>query len=247
MCRGTSQHDYIGFALRVDTPYIFAIIILLFAFVNVVIHASTLSLHLYIHALIQAQRIILPIHIAQPYRLRIYFKIYGSRSPVTETYQYLSTLQAGLTGLIIPSLERWPRRTVPSRRRLHTQIFIPHALQYQDYTCSTHVTWLPHVRHMALTQSLHAHLLALQVPRPITTPTWPPHGLSTWYTPIKLELRSSGIWLKARYLGTPIPRPIHYITWYWAQPQQLFLMRYNSAIFLLFYYFSSSTPRYSSY
>ena len=34
-CRGTSQHDYIGFALRVDTSYIFAIIILLFAFVNV--------------------------------------------------------------------------------------------------------------------------------------------------------------------------------------------------------------------
>ena len=31
-CRGTSQHDYIGFALRVDTSYIFAIIILLFAF-----------------------------------------------------------------------------------------------------------------------------------------------------------------------------------------------------------------------
>ena len=27
-------------------------------------------------------------------------------------------------------------------------------------------------------------LLALQVSRPITAHTWPPHGLSTWYTPI---------------------------------------------------------------
>ena len=82
---------YIGFALRVDTSYIFAIIILLFAFVNVFTHASTLSLHIYIHALIQAQRIILLVHTAQPYRLRIYFKPYGSRSPVTETYRHLST------------------------------------------------------------------------------------------------------------------------------------------------------------
>ena len=86
ICRGTSQHDYIGFALRVDTSYIFAIIILLFALVNVFIHASTLSLHTYIHVLIQAQRIILLLYIAQPYRLRIYFKSYGSRSPVIETY-----------------------------------------------------------------------------------------------------------------------------------------------------------------
>ena len=85
-CRGTSQHDYIGFALHIDTSYIFAIIISLFAFVDVSIHASTLSLHTYIHASIQAQRIILPLYIAQPYRLRIYFKSYGSRSPVTETY-----------------------------------------------------------------------------------------------------------------------------------------------------------------
>ena len=81
-----SQHNYIGFVLRVDTSYIFAIIILLFALVNVFIHASTLSLHTYIHALIQAQRIILLLYIAQPYRLRIYFKSYGSRSPVIETY-----------------------------------------------------------------------------------------------------------------------------------------------------------------
>ena len=76
----------LGFALRVDTSYIFAIIILLFAFVNVSILASTLSLHIYIHALIQAQRIILLVHIAQPYQLRIHFKSYSSRSPVIETY-----------------------------------------------------------------------------------------------------------------------------------------------------------------
>ena len=98
-----SQHDYTGFALRVDTSYIFTIIILLFAFVNVFTHASTLSLHIYIHALIQAQRIIILLYIAQPYRLRIYFESYGSRSPVIETYQHL---QAGLAGLTIPLLER---------------------------------------------------------------------------------------------------------------------------------------------
>ena len=102
-CCGTPQHDYIGFALRIDTSYIFASITLLFTFVNVFIHTSTLSLHLYIHALIQAQRIIPLLYIARPYRLRIYFKSYGSRSPVIETYWHL---QAGLTGLTIPLLER---------------------------------------------------------------------------------------------------------------------------------------------
>ena len=37
---------------------------------------------------------------------------------------------------------------------------------------------------MAPTQILTRPLLVLQVPRPIMAHTWPPHGLSTWYTPI---------------------------------------------------------------
>ena len=47
------------------------------------------------------------------------------------------------------------------------------------------------LRHMATTCTAHGShiiptrpLLALQVSRSITASTWPPHGLSTWYTPI---------------------------------------------------------------
>ena len=77
---------------------------------------------------------------------------------------------------------------MPSRRRLHTpNIYNPRPSIPQGYTHSTHATWLPHVCHMASTRSLRAHLLALQVPRPITAHTWPPHGLCTWYTPINRD------------------------------------------------------------
>ena len=40
---------------------------------------------------------------------------------------------------------------------------------------------------MAPTLLLTRPLLALQVSRPITAHTWPPHGLSTWYTPINRD------------------------------------------------------------
>ena len=151
-CRGTSQHDYIGLVLCVDTSYIFAIIILLFAFVNVFTHASTLSLHTYTHALIQAQRIILPLYIAQPYRLRIYFKSYGSRSPVTETYRHLST----------PSSRPYRPYYTLTQTLTATHSAVKAAVTYpniytsrpsipQGYTHSTHATWLPYVRHMAPT------------------------------------------------------------------------------------------------
>ena len=146
------RHDYIGFALRVDTFYIFTIIISLFAFVNVSIHASTLSLYIYIHALIQAQRIILPLYTAQPYRLRIYFKSYGSRSPVTETYRHLST----------PSSRPYRPYYTLTRTLTATHGAVKAAVTYpniypsrpsipQGYTRLTHATWLPHVRHMAPT------------------------------------------------------------------------------------------------
>ena len=45
------------------------------------------------------------------------------------------------------------------------------------------ITCTPHGSHMILTRPL----LALQVSRPITAYTWPPHGLSTWYTPINRD------------------------------------------------------------
>ena len=150
--------------------------LLLFAFVNVFIHASTLSLHTYIHALIQAQRIILLLYIAQPYRLRIYFKSYGSRSPVIETYQHP---QAGLTGLTIhygsrsPVTETYRHLSTPSSRPYrpyytltrtltathsavkaavtYPNIYISRPSIPQGYTHSTHATWLPHARHMAPT------------------------------------------------------------------------------------------------
>ena len=67
-----------------------------------------------------------------------------------------------------------------SRRRLHTPIFIVHALQYFR---AIHARSTPHGSHMILTRPL----LALQVPRPITAHTWPPHGLCTWYTPINRD------------------------------------------------------------
>ena len=119
---------------------------------NVLIHASTLSLHTYIHALIQAQRIILLLYIAQPYRLRIYFKSYGSRSPVIETYQHLST----------PSSRPYRPYYTLTRTLTATHSAVKAAVTYpniytsrpsipQGYTRSTHATWLPHVRHMAPT------------------------------------------------------------------------------------------------
>ena len=138
------------------------IIILLFAFVNIFTHASTLSLHIYIHALIQAQRIIPLVHTAQPYRLCIYFKSYSSRSLVTETYRHLSTPS---------SRPYWPYYTL-IRTLTVTYSAVKAAVTYsniytsrpsipQGYTRSTHATWLPHVRHMASTRSLRARLLAL--------------------------------------------------------------------------------------
>ena len=168
--------------LRVDTSYIFAIIILLFTFVNVSIHASTLSLYTYIHALIQAQRIILLLYIAQPYRLRIYFKSYGSRSPVirnllassSRPYRPYYTLTRTLTAT----------HSAVKAAVTYSSIYTSRSSIPQGYTCSTQATWLPHVRHMASTQPLCTHLPVLQVSRLITAHTWPPHGLSTWYTPI---------------------------------------------------------------
>ena len=141
-----------GFALRVDTSYIFAIIISPFAFVNVFIHASTLSLYTYIHALIQAQRIILPVYIAQPYRLRIYFKSYGFRSPVTETYRLRSTPSSRpyrpyytLTQTLTAT------HSAVKAAVTYSNIYTLHPPIPQSYTRSIHATWLPHVCHMTLT------------------------------------------------------------------------------------------------
>ena len=77
---------------------------------------------------------------------------------------------------------------MPSRRRLHTPNI------YNLRPSNTSGLYTLDSRHMATTRTPHGShtistrpLLALQVPRPITAHTWPPHGLSTWYTPINRD------------------------------------------------------------
>ena len=151
---------------------------------NVSIHASTLSLYTYIHALIQAQRIILLIHIAQPYRLRIYFKSYGSRSSVIKP---TSIFKQALPALL------YPYSNVDCNAQCRQGSgYIPQYLYFTPFNTSglytldsRHMatTCTPHGSHMILTHPL----LALQVSRSITAHTWPPHELGTWYTLINRD------------------------------------------------------------
>ena len=112
----------------------------------------TVSLYTYIHALIQAQRIILLLYIAQPYRLRIYFKSYGSRSPVTETYRHLST-PSSRPYRPYYTLTRTLTATHSAVKATVTypNIYISRPSIPQGYARLTHAAWLPHVRHMAPT------------------------------------------------------------------------------------------------